>query len=35
MNDAGRAFCAALGYDVANEFRAKTLRKVARLVNAP
>ena len=35
MNEAGRAFYAALGYDVSNEFRAKTLRKVTRLENAP
>jgi ribosomal protein S18 acetylase RimI-like enzyme len=35
MNEEGRAFYAALGYHVSNEFRAKTLRKIARLSNPP
>jgi ribosomal protein S18 acetylase RimI-like enzyme len=34
-NDAGRAFYAALGYDLSSEYRAKTLRKVARLKTGP
>jgi ribosomal protein S18 acetylase RimI-like enzyme len=30
-NETAKAFYAALGYDVGSEYRAKTLRRVARL----
>jgi ribosomal protein S18 acetylase RimI-like enzyme len=35
LNEVGRAFYAALGYEVSNEYRTKTLRRIARLTAGP